>query len=85
MKNYKEREKEFLKELTDLTLKYKICISGCGCCGSPALDDISDENKIEAKVLDSSESFGYRLVYAYPEHIEYQYEEHLEFNKLKNS
>ncbi len=32
---------------------------------------------------DSSESFGYRLVYAYPEHVEYQYEEHLEFNKLK--
>ena len=23
MKNYKEREKEFLKELTELTLKYK--------------------------------------------------------------
>ena len=85
MKNYKEREKEFLKELTDLTLKYKICISGCGWRAGPALDDISDEDKIEVKVLDSSESFGFRFIHAYPEHVEYQYEDHLEFNKLRDS
>lgn len=82
---YEEREKEFLKELTDLTLKYKICISGCGCCGSPALDDISDEDKIQTEVKDSSESFGFRFVYAHPEHVEYQYDDRLAFNKLKNS
>jgi hypothetical protein len=29
--------KEFLKELSDLTLKYDITIGGCGCCGSPYL------------------------------------------------
>ena len=85
MKNYKEREKEFLKELTDLTLKYKICISGCGWRSSPSLDDISDEDKIEVKVLDSSESFGFRFIHAYPENVEYQYEDHLEFNKLRDS
>ena len=39
---YDEREAEFLKELTALTKKHKIQISGCGCCGSPSLDCIED-------------------------------------------
>lgn len=33
-------EDEFLKELTQLTKKYKIEIKGCGCCGSPYLKNI---------------------------------------------
>jgi predicted dinucleotide-utilizing enzyme len=28
---------DFTKELLDLTIKYKIQIAGCGCCGSPYL------------------------------------------------
>jgi hypothetical protein len=28
---------DFLKELADLTNKYNIQITGCGCCGSPLL------------------------------------------------
>jgi hypothetical protein len=43
----KERLKvEFLLELRELTRKYGISIGGCGCCGSPWLDedaDISDK------------------------------------------
>lgn len=27
----------FLKELYELSIKYKIGIYGCGCCGSPSL------------------------------------------------
>lgn len=35
-----QKLQEFLKELTDLTRKYGIGISGCGCCGSPSLDPL---------------------------------------------
>jgi len=31
------KTKEFLKELSELTRKYRIAIGGCGCCGSPFL------------------------------------------------
>lgn len=33
-----ENLEEFLKELTELSNKYKIYIGGCGCCGSPHLN-----------------------------------------------
>jgi hypothetical protein len=39
----------FLKELTELTKKYKLTICGCGCCGSPSIDD---ENKTIGGNLD---------------------------------
>lgn len=38
-----ERLKDFLKELSELTKKYNIAISGCGCCGSPYIDDFQEE------------------------------------------
>lgn len=34
------RLKAFLQELTALSDKYEIYIEGCGCCGSPWLNDI---------------------------------------------
>jgi len=36
----------FLKELTELTLKYGIQIKGCGCCGSPFLMNMNDEHQV---------------------------------------
>ena len=33
-----EAESRFLKELSELTIKYNIEIMGCGCCGSPSLE-----------------------------------------------
>ena len=35
----KKKCKEFLTELSALTKKYGIRIDGCGCCGSPWLED----------------------------------------------
>lgn len=32
-------EELFVKELTELSKKYGVYISGCGCCGSPFLTD----------------------------------------------
>lgn len=34
------RLKAFLQELTALSDKYEIYIEGCGCCGSPWVNDI---------------------------------------------
>ena len=38
-----DRLEEFLKELAQLTQKYGLAIKGCGCCGSPWIDDFKGE------------------------------------------
>jgi len=40
-----ERQKQFLIELRELTIKHGIAVGGCGCCGSPYLmdADVSDQ------------------------------------------
>jgi hypothetical protein len=35
-----ENRDKFLADLTTLTLKHKIAIGGCGCCGSPYLVEL---------------------------------------------
>jgi hypothetical protein len=39
----KDNVKEFLRELSKLSRRYKISIGGCGCCGSPFLSPISGD------------------------------------------
>jgi hypothetical protein len=41
----KEQIEAFLTELTELSRKYGITIGGCGCCGSPSLDELSEKEK----------------------------------------
>lgn len=35
--SYTDKERAFLLELTALSRKHNIVVSGCGCCGSPSL------------------------------------------------
>ena len=47
----KENQFQFLLGLRELTLKYGVTISGCGCCGSPYLSDLSDTEKVDTLEL----------------------------------
>lgn len=38
-----EKFEVFLKELTALSIKYGIVIEGCGCCGSPYLEFLRED------------------------------------------
>ncbi len=44
-----ERLYIFLRELSELTVKYQIEIRGCGCCGSPYIIDF--EGKYDGEYL----------------------------------
>jgi len=44
MADESENIKNFLEDLRKITIKHKLSINGCGCCGSPFLDTISDES-----------------------------------------
>lgn len=48
------RLKLFLKELAELTQKYGFVIGGCGCCGSPYIDDLKRET------IDDITDLGYK-------------------------
>ena len=41
-----KRDEDFLEELTKLTKKHGVLISGCGCCDSPYLVDFDDAVKV---------------------------------------
>lgn len=56
------RLEEFLKELSELTQKYELEIGGCGCCGSPWIENTQsyvadnlyydkDKQRYEADIL----------------------------------
>lgn len=39
----RERVRAFLDELTQLSRRYGLVVGGCGCCGSPNLMDLDNE------------------------------------------
>ncbi len=39
----RERFDKFLEELSELSNKYGFVICGCGCCGSPWIDEIDGD------------------------------------------
>ena len=54
VKTMEERKKEFMIGLEKLTRETGIIINGCGCCGSPSLDEASD-----AELHDPEAGYGY--------------------------
>lgn len=44
---YIKKVKCFLNELSELTRKHGIKICGCGCCGSPWIEDIRTGNMVD--------------------------------------
>jgi hypothetical protein len=44
MNDKSESTKNFLEDLRKITLKHGISIAGCGCCGSPFIDPITDKD-----------------------------------------
>ena len=42
--NFTSAEKAFLLELKELTRRHRIAIVGCGCCGSPSLEEIEEND-----------------------------------------
>lgn len=53
----KDNLDNFLKDLTELTKKYHLSICGCGCCDSPALDEIKPSDSGHY-VVDDGEFMG---------------------------
>lgn len=43
MSDFSEKEREFLIGLEELTRRTGIAVVGCGCCGSPGLDHLQDD------------------------------------------
>ena len=59
------RLEEFLKELSELTQKHGFYIYGCGCCGSPWIND--RKNEVDADDLYyNDEKQKYEVKYVYP-------------------
>lgn len=50
---------DFLKELSILTLKYQIEIAGCGCCGSPSLEDFNHKKFEDGYIYKTCLSFNH--------------------------
>lgn len=48
------RLEEFLSELSELTQKHGFSICGCGCCGSPWIDDSKNEYNASALYYDNA-------------------------------
>ena len=54
-----DRITDFLQELAKLTDKYGIEVGGCGCCGSPWLDDTKNRNCLGEELTYDSDKKTY--------------------------
>lgn len=65
-----DNEIAFIKELTALSKKHNVYISGCGCCGSPSVD----EGKSDPVCDEAGYVFEGQLQWASPGDFYWDYE-----------
>lgn len=53
MSDIENNKEKFLTELTELSKKHGIVIHGCGCCGSPWLDELKENETNKKYVVNS--------------------------------
>lgn len=73
MSAVEDNEREFIKELEQLSRKYGIAIAGCGCCGSPYLVDLNNNPNVKAGYSNTDDG----LKWVDPE-------DHYDWNKYSN-
>ena len=55
-----DRIRDFLKELTELSIKHNLVIGGCGCCGSPWITEVNKNTIVcEDLIFDSDKQCYY--------------------------
>lgn len=81
----KNKEQLFLKEYEKLCQKYKIGLKGCGCCGSPYLNDINEINYNEKfnKIIINGQGYQKENPNDYENITEYYIDEYFE-KKVKS-
>lgn len=55
-----QNKERFLKELTALTKRFDIRIAGCGCCGSPRLEETFEHDDKLYQVSEQNDELTYR-------------------------
>jgi len=56
-----DRIADFLQELAKLTDKYGIEVGGCGCCGSPWLEDTKNRDNLGDELTYDSKTKTYNV------------------------
>lgn len=51
----KEQIDAFVADLETLSRKHRIAIGGCGCCGSPSLEEIPEKDLPRGYMIDGTE------------------------------
>ncbi len=73
-----DNEQQFIIELEALSRKHKLVIAGCGCCGSPSVEQMkeSEEDVAAGYCYDS------HLLWASPEEFGWDYEGYMYKDKV---
>jgi hypothetical protein len=77
MTDEQNKYRQFLLELRELTNKHGLAIGGCGCCGSPFLDEITPDDRGGYIGLD-----GFELGWTSPSQDEEYWEKQMNSNQI---